>query len=68
MKRQSLVTLLTFPRKEKAIVSWGKWRSIYRKMSKLVEKKGIPVYDDLRTWVAAASALANGVLPEVDNI
>ncbi len=28
------------------------------KMSKLVEKKGIPVYDDLRTWVAAASALA----------
>ena len=29
-----------------------------QKMSKLVEKKGIPVYDDLRTWVAAASALA----------
>ena len=28
------------------------------KMSKLVEKKGIPVYDDLRTWVAAASALS----------
>ena len=27
-------------------------------MSKLIEKKGIPVYDDLRTWVAAASALA----------
>jgi len=27
-------------------------------MSKLVEKKGIPVYDDLRTWVAAASALS----------
>jgi len=29
-----------------------------QKMSKLVEKRGIPVYDDLRTWVAAASALA----------
>ena len=28
------------------------------KMSKLVEKKGIPVYGDFRTWVAAASALA----------
>nr|AIF18265.1 hypothetical protein [uncultured marine thaumarchaeote KM3_82_C03] len=26
-------------------------------MSKLVEKRGIPVYDDLRTWVAAASAM-----------
>jgi len=23
----------------------------------LVEKRGIPVYDDVRTWVAAASAL-----------
>ena len=23
-----------------------------------IAKKGIPVYDDLRTWVAAASALA----------
>jgi len=29
-----------------------------QKMAKLVEKRGIPVYDDLRTWVAAASALA----------
>jgi 3-hydroxypropionyl-CoA synthetase (ADP-forming) len=29
-----------------------------QKMAKLVEEKGIPVYDDLRTWVAAASALA----------
>ena len=28
------------------------------KMSKLVEKRGVPVYDDLRTWVAAASAMA----------
>jgi 3-hydroxypropionyl-CoA synthetase (ADP-forming) len=29
-----------------------------QKMTKLVEEKGIPVYDDLRTWIAAASALA----------
>jgi 3-hydroxypropionyl-CoA synthetase (ADP-forming) len=29
-----------------------------QKISKLIEDKGIPVYDDLRTWVAAASALA----------
>jgi 3-hydroxypropionyl-CoA synthetase (ADP-forming) len=29
-----------------------------QKMTKLVEEKGIPVYDDLRTWVAAASALS----------
>jgi len=28
------------------------------KMAKLVEKHNIPVYQDLRTWVAAASALA----------
>ncbi|RDJ32529.1 MAG: acyl-CoA synthetase [Crenarchaeota archaeon] len=28
------------------------------KMSKLVEKHNVPVYSDLRTWVAAASALA----------
>jgi len=29
-----------------------------QKMAKLVEKRGIPVYDDLRTWVTAAAALA----------
>jgi len=29
-----------------------------QKMAKLVEEKGIPVYDDLRTWIAAASALS----------
>lgn len=28
------------------------------KVSKLIEERGIPVYDDLRDWVAAASALA----------
>jgi len=27
-------------------------------MIKLVEKHNVPVYQDLRTWVAAASALA----------
>ena len=29
------------------------------KMSRLIEKHQIPVYDDLRTWVAAAFALSN---------
>jgi 3-hydroxypropionyl-CoA synthetase (ADP-forming) len=29
-----------------------------QKISKLLEEKEIPVYDDIRTWVAAASALA----------
>ena len=29
------------------------------KMSRLIEKHQIPVYDDLRTWVAAASALSS---------
>jgi len=29
-----------------------------QKISKLIEAKGIPVYDDQRTWVVAASALA----------
>ncbi|AJZ76754.1 3-hydroxypropionate--CoA ligase [Candidatus Nitrosotenuis cloacae] len=28
------------------------------KVSALIEKQGVPVYDDLRDWVAAASALA----------
>lgn len=28
------------------------------KVSRLIEERGIPVYDDLRDWVAAASALA----------
>jgi len=29
-----------------------------QKIAKLIEEREIPVYDDLRTWVAAASALA----------
>ena len=29
-----------------------------QKISKLIEEKGVPVYDDLRDWCAAASALA----------
>ena len=29
------------------------------KMSRLIEKHQIPVYDDLRTWIAAASALSS---------
>ncbi|MCH8324026.1 MAG: hypothetical protein IH813_02860, partial [Thaumarchaeota archaeon] len=29
-----------------------------QKISKLIEEKDVPVYDDLRDWCAAASALA----------
>ncbi len=29
-----------------------------QKISRMIEDKGVPVYDDLRDWVAAASALA----------
>ena len=31
---------------------------IQKKMIKLIEKHQVPVYQDLRTWVEAASALA----------
>lgn len=30
----------------------------HKKISALIEKEGVPVYDDLRNWTAAASALA----------
>jgi 3-hydroxypropionyl-CoA synthetase (ADP-forming) len=29
-----------------------------QKISALIEQKGVPVYDDIRTWAAVASALA----------
>ena len=43
----------------KPILVGGNGGPYTRKMSKLIEKHKIPVYDDLRTWVAAASALCN---------
>ena len=45
-------------KRKKPLLAGGNGGPYTEKMSKLIEKKGIPVYDDLRTWVAAASALA----------
>jgi len=51
--------LSNFSKKRKKPLLVGANGGTYtQKMAKLVEKRGIPVYDDLRTWVAAASALA----------
>ena len=44
--------------KKKPILVGGNGGPYTEKVSKLIEAKGIPVYDDLRDWVAAASALS----------
>jgi 3-hydroxypropionyl-CoA synthetase (ADP-forming) len=44
--------------KKKPLLVGGNGGSYTEKVSKLIEAKGIPVYDDLRDWVAAASALS----------
>jgi len=36
----------------------GNGGHILKKMIKLIEEHNVPVYQDLRTWVAAASALS----------
>jgi 3-hydroxypropionyl-CoA synthetase (ADP-forming) len=52
--------LADFSKKKKKPILVGGNGGVYtEKMSKLIEKHKIPVYDDLRTWVAAASALCN---------
>jgi len=45
-------------KRKKPLLAGGNGGPYTEKMTKLIEKKGIPVYNDLRTWVAAASALA----------
>tara|TARA_Y100000782_G_scaffold62329_1_gene68257 strand:- start:274 stop:1404 length:1131 start_codon:yes stop_codon:yes gene_type:complete len=45
-------------KKKKPLLVGGNGGPYTEKMSKLIEKHNIPVYDDLRTWVVAASALA----------
>lgn len=44
-------------KKKKPILVGGNGGPYTQKISALIEKKGAPVYDDLRTWVAVASAL-----------
>ena len=45
-------------RHRKPVLVGGNGGPYTEKMSKAIEAKGIPVYDDIRDWVAAASALA----------
>jgi 3-hydroxypropionyl-CoA synthetase (ADP-forming) len=45
-------------KKSKPVLVGGNGGPYTQKISKLIEEKGVPVYDDLRDWCAAASALA----------
>ena len=45
-------------KKKKPILAGGNGGPYTEKMIKLIEKHNVPVYQDLRTWVAAASALS----------
>jgi len=42
----------------KPILAGGNGGPYTEKMIKLIEEHNVPVYQDLRTWVAAASALS----------
>ncbi len=51
--------LAAFSKKKlKPVLVGGNGGPYTQKISKLIEEKGVPVYDDLRDWCAAASALA----------
>lgn len=43
--------------KKKPILVGGNGGPYTQKISALIEERGVPVYDDIRTWVAVASAL-----------
>jgi 3-hydroxypropionyl-CoA synthetase (ADP-forming) len=45
-------------KKQKPILAGGNGGPYSEKMTKLIEANNVPVYSDLRTWVAVASALA----------
>ena len=45
-------------RRKKPVLVGGNGGPYTQKMTRLIEARGVPVYDDLRDWVAAASALA----------
>jgi len=44
--------------RKKPILVGGNGGPYTQKISALIEKKGVPVYDDIRSWVAVASALS----------
>ena len=46
-------------KRQKPLLVGGNGGPYTAKMSRLIEKHRIPVYDDLRTWVTVASALSN---------
>ena len=43
---------------KKPILVGGNGGPYTKKISQLIERESVPVYDDIRTWVAAASALS----------
>ena len=43
---------------DKPLLVGGNGGPYTERMSRLIEARGVPVYDDLRDWCAAASALA----------
>ena len=45
-------------KRKKPILAGGNGGPYSEKMTKLIESHNVPVYNDLRTWVAAASALS----------
>ncbi len=45
-------------KRKKPLLVGGNGGPYTQRISRLIEAKGVPVYDDLRDWVAAASALA----------
>ncbi len=46
-------------KRKKPLLVGGNGGPYTAKMSRLIEKHQIPVYDDLRIWIAAAFALSN---------
>jgi 3-hydroxypropionyl-CoA synthetase (ADP-forming) len=44
--------------RKKPVLVGGNGGPYTQKISALIEQKGVPVYDDIRTWAAVASALA----------
>ena len=44
--------------RKKPVIVGGNGGPYTQKISALIEQKGVPVYDDIRTWTAVASALA----------
>ena len=45
-------------KRKKPLLVGGNGGPYTQKISKLIEERGVPVFDDLRDWVAAASALS----------